>query len=76
MDKARVELMLSLARRKREEGISDEEQLELDALRQEYLSDFRDGFKQQLDMVYLQQEDGSYQKLQKKPLTPDDKGDC
>lgn len=70
MDKERVSYMLSLARKKREQGISSAEQVELDDLRREYLTDFREGFSQQLDNVYLQQEDGSYVKLQKKQRPP------
>ena len=66
MEKDRVAYMLSLAKKKRESTISDAELLVLDELRREYLSDFREGFKQQLDQVYLQQDDGSYQKLIKK----------
>lgn len=66
MTKDRVEQMLALARRKREGGLNDSELTLLDALRQEYLRDFREGLAQQLDQVYLEQEDGSYRKLQKK----------
>ncbi len=66
MEKDRVAYMLSLAKKSRESTISDAELLVLEDLRKEYLSDFREGFKQQLDHVYLQQEDGTYQKLQKK----------
>lgn len=66
MEKDRVAYMLSLAKKSRESTISDAELLVLEDLRKEYLSDFREGFKQQLDYVYLQQEDGTYQKLQKK----------
>ncbi len=72
MDKERVQWMLELGRRKREEGLSEGEAQELDALRQEYLKDFREGFQQQLDNVYIEQEDGTYQKLEKKhPDVPD-----
>lgn len=66
MEKDRVAYMLSLAKKKRESTISDAELLVLEELRREYLSDFREGFKQQLDHVYLQQDDGSYEKLIKK----------
>ena len=72
MDKERVAYMLSLSRKKREQSLSSAELIELEDLRREYLADFRDGFRQQLDNVYLQQEDGSYKKLEKKQ-TPDNK---
>ncbi len=66
MEKDRVAYMLSLAKKKRESTISDAELVMLEDLRREYLSDFREGFKQQLDQVYVQQDDGSYEKLKKK----------
>ena len=66
MEKDRVAYMLSLAKKKREITISDAELVLLEDLRREYLSDFREGFKQQLDQVYVQQDDGSYEKLKKK----------
>lgn len=66
MEKDRVAYMLSLAKKKRESTISDAELILLEDLRREYLSDFREGFKQQLDQVYVQQDDGSYEKLKMK----------
>ena len=66
MEKDRVAYMLSLAKKKRESTISDAELVLLEDLRRDYLSDFREGFKQQLDQVYVQQDDGSYEKLKKK----------
>ena len=76
MDKERVQMMLALARRKREGGLDEKELKELDALRQEYLKDFRAGFQQQLDMVRVEQEDGSYLPLQKKTEPPKPEGDA
>lgn len=76
MDKERVQAMLALARRKREEGLSAQELEELDALRQEYLRHFRAGFRQQLDMVRVEQEDGSYLPLRKKSDLPNPQGDA
>ncbi len=73
MDKDTVAHMLSLARKKRESALSEQEILELTELRQAYLSDFRAGFRQQLDNIYVEQHDGSYQKLQQKTTTPTDK---
>ena len=66
MEKDRVAYMLSLAKKKRESTISDAELILLEDLRREYLSDFHEGFKQQLEQVYVQQDDGSYEKLKKK----------
>lgn len=66
MDKERVQHMLALGKKKQEGCLSEEELQELTALRQEYLADFRRGFKQQLNHVYIEQEDGSYKQLQQK----------
>ena len=73
MNRETVAHMLSLARRQRESSLSEQESLELTALRQAYLADFRVGFKQQLDNVFVEQDDGSYQKLHQKPLIPENK---
>lgn len=56
----------ALARRKREEGLCGDELAELQALRAQYLREFRANLRAQLDQVYVQQEDGSYQKLTRK----------
>ena len=66
MDKERVQHMLALGKKKRGEGLNEQETQELDALRQEYLRDFREGFRQQLEHVYVEQDDGTYRKLEKK----------
>ena len=73
MDRETVAHMLALARRKRESTISRQESLELADLRQAYLADFRAGFSQQLDNIYVEQPDGSYQKLPQKTIFPDEK---
>jgi len=66
VEKERVAYMLALGKKKREGTIEPAELEALTALRQEYLADFREGFRQQLENVYVEQEDGSYQKLRKK----------
>ncbi len=66
MEKDRVAHMLALGKKKREGAIEAAELELLEALRQEYLSDFREGFRQRLENIYVEQEDGSYQKLQRK----------
>ena len=73
MDRETVRHMLSLARKQRESSLSGEEALELAALRKAYMDDFRAGFKQQLDQIYVEQDDGSYQKLQQKTISPQTK---
>jgi uncharacterized protein YnzC (UPF0291/DUF896 family) len=73
MDRETVSHMLDLARRKRESTLSEQESLELAGLRQAYLADFRAGFRQQLDNIYVEQNDGSYEKLHHKTISPDEK---
>ncbi|NLA54428.1 MAG: DUF896 domain-containing protein, partial [Clostridiales bacterium] len=50
--------------------------IELEDLRREYLADFREGFRQQLDNVYVQQEDGSHKKLEKKSPADNQEGEA
>ena len=47
-------------------GLTEEEIAERDALRKQYILEFRESLRGTLDQVYLQQEDGSYKKLEKK----------
>lgn len=75
MQKDRVTYMLSLSKKKREYTISSAELIELEDLRREYLADFREGFSQQLDNVYIQQEDGSHKKLEKKSSADNQEGE-
>jgi len=68
MTKEKVARINELARKKRTVGLTEGEVAEQAALRQEYLADFRAGFKQQLDNTWIQYEDGRKEKLtQKKP---------
>ena len=66
MDKRDIERINFLARKKKTEGLTDEETREQWELRQEYLREFRLSLQGTLDRVYIQQEDGSYKKLEKK----------
>ncbi|NLC32690.1 MAG: DUF896 domain-containing protein [Clostridiales bacterium] len=75
MDKDRVAYMLSLGKKKRDDHITSAELIELDDLRKEYLADFREGFRQQLDNVYVQQEDGTHKKLEKKSSADNQEGE-
>jgi len=66
MEKKQIERINALARKQKQEGLTEEEKLEQHALRQQYLKEFRENLRQTLDRVYIQQEDGSYSKLQRK----------
>lgn len=66
MTKERIARINELARKKKTVGLTDAELKEQAELRAEYLRDFREGFRQQLDNTYIQYEDGRREKLQAK----------
>ena len=68
MTKEQVARINELARKKKTVGLTESELKEQAALRAQYLKDFREGLRQQLDNTYIQYEDGTKVKLeQKKP---------
>ena len=66
MEKEKIERINELARKRKTEGLTAEEQAEQDALRKEYINGFRDNLKELLDSVVVQNPDGSRHRLQKK----------
>ena len=66
MTKEQVARINELARKKKTVGLTEGELQEQAALRAQYLKDFREGFKQQLDNTYIQYEDGRKEKLTQK----------
>ncbi len=67
MEKHEIERINELARKKKASELTEEEAREQAALRQKYILEFRVSVQSTLERVYIQQEDGSYQKLRKKP---------
>lgn len=63
MTKEQVARINELARKKKSVGLTGAELKEQAELRQQYLRDFREGFRQQLDNTYIQYEDGRKEKL-------------
>ncbi len=55
-----------LARKSREQGLSEEEKAEQQTLRQEYLKKFRQGMENTLNSVYIMDENGNKRKVEKK----------
>ncbi len=55
-----------LARKKKQEGLNEEEAAEQAALRQEYLAGYRENLKAMLENVVIQEPDGSRHPLKKK----------
>ena len=57
MDK-RIERINALAKKAREEGLTEAEKAEQKKLREEYLADFRQSFRRQLENTDVKYEDG------------------
>ena len=55
-----------LAKKSREEGLSDTEKEEQAALRKKYIMAFRQGLENTLDNVYIVDEQGNKKKVEKK----------
>lgn len=66
MTKEQIERINALARKKKAKGLTEEEAAEQAALRQQYLKEFRESFQSQLESIYIENEDGQYEKLRKK----------
>lgn len=66
MDKELIERINALARKKKAEGLTDEELAEQATLRMTYLAEFRAGMQATLEQIWIENEDGVYEKLQKK----------
>lgn len=66
MEHALIERINELARKSRAEGLTPEEKTEQQALRQQYLKEFRQGMEAMLEGVKLQRPDGTIQPLRKK----------
>ena len=67
MDYKDIERINELARKKKTVGLTEAELEEQARLRRQYLDEFKANMKATLDNVYIEREDGSYEKLQKKP---------
>ncbi len=65
MEKEKLDRINFLARKSKAEGLSDEEKQEQQALRQEYLAEFRLSFGGILDNTVIQYPDGTRKSLKK-----------
>jgi len=66
MEKEKIDRINALARKRKAEGLTPEEQAEQEALRKEYISGFRNNLQELLDSVVVQNPDGSRHRLEKK----------
>ena len=67
MDKAQIERINELARKQKAGGLSEAEREEQAQLRAQYIREMRAHMEAQLEMVLIENEEGVYEKLQKKP---------
>ena len=61
-----IERINTLARKSRGEGLNDAEKAEQAELRKQYLAKFRQGMENTLSNVYIVDEQGNKQKVEKK----------
>lgn len=66
MENSKLQRINELARIKKERELTAEETAERDALRKEYLDDWRKGAIEVLENTYIQTPDGKKHKLQRK----------
>lgn len=67
MDKKEIDRINELARKKKTVGLTESEEKEQQLLRRRYIDEFKQSLRATLDRVYIQQEDGSWEKLKEKP---------
>ena len=67
MEKSRVDRINELAHKAKTEGLTEEETIERDRLRQEYLAAFRQNLRAQLDNTYIVDDHGNKRQLPPKP---------
>ena len=66
MNKKDIERINELARKKKTVGLTLSELEEQQRLRRQYIDEFKENLKATLDQVYIEREDGTYEKLKKK----------
>lgn len=66
MDRELIDRINELARKKKTEGLSGLELKEQADLRAQYLAEFRASLEATMEQIWIENEDGVYEKLQKK----------
>ena len=66
MEKEKIARINELARRQRETGLTEDEAEEQKHLRQEYITEYREALRAQLENTYIILPDGTKKKLEKK----------
>lgn len=70
MEASKIKRINELARKKKDVGLTEEEQAEQDILRKEYIAGYRENLKIMLDGIIVQEKDGSRHPLRKKDGPP------
>lgn len=65
MDKCKIDRINELARKAKCEGLTEEEQVEQQALRKQYIADFRQSLECTLENVVIVEPDGTRKSLKK-----------
>ncbi len=66
MTQEKIARINELAHKSKDAGLTEEEKAEQQALRQEYLADFRRSFQDQLDHTSIKEPDGTIHRLARK----------
>ncbi|MBQ7849470.1 MAG: DUF896 domain-containing protein [Clostridia bacterium] len=66
MDKKQIERINELARKKKAEGLTEEELDEQAALRAQYIAEWRENTRAMLDGIVIQRPDGTTEPLKRK----------
>jgi len=66
MEKEKIDRINALAKKQKEEGLTEEERAEQKALREEYIAGFRRNLRGILDNTYIQTPDGARTKMEMK----------
>ncbi len=66
MDKEKIEKINALYKKQKEQGLNEQEKETQAALRREYINEFKENLRSQLDNTYIKREDGRLEKLKKK----------
>ena len=66
MEKEKIARINELARRQKETGLTEDEAVEQKLLRQEYITEYREALRAQLENTYIVLPDGTKKKLEKK----------
>lgn len=66
MEKSKIDRINFLAKKQREQGLTDEEAAEQASLRAEYIAEFRASLRGTLDSTYIQYPDGTKKKVESK----------